>query len=252
MSINDKMIKLITKYQTNKPANHIPRCVHYPCCSEYAKGCYKKFNFFKATFLMTKRIICCVPFNKKYYDPIPLSKEEKMIEKNLKQEASKIETILLNHYQHYPLMTITDFIKLIYQNTFGPHHLRTPSKEKIICYLQEEIKQVVNEFEFTEDIGNNYIRLHLGINTNLNLLANQFYQNTLINTSNNTNTRLFFLKINVLIKLIKKKKIKLPKNESILFLNEYLANGVNPVHHSDIFNKEYNPHYRVLKKVDTI
>lgn len=248
MSINDKMISLITKYQTNKPVNHIPRCVHYPSCSEYSKQCYQKFNFFKATFLMIKRIVCCVPFNKKHYDPVPLSRLEKKQEKALKQETSLIEPILLEHYHKYPLMTITDFIKLIYQNTFGPYHLHTPSIEKIKVYLEQEMKDVTIQDEVQENIGNNYIRIHLSVNTNIDQLAEVFYQNTLINTNNNQNIHLFFLKINVLIKLIKKKAIKLPKKESIVFLNEYLANGIVPVHHSDIFNQAYHPHYRVIRK----
>ena len=81
MSINDSLIKLIKKYQDNKPAGTPARCVHYPSCSNYSIECYKKFNFFKASFLTVKRILFCTPLNKKFYDPVPLSKEEKLIEK---------------------------------------------------------------------------------------------------------------------------------------------------------------------------
>ena len=50
MSINESLIKLIKKYQNNKPPGTPARCVHYPTCSNYSIECYEKFNFFKATF----------------------------------------------------------------------------------------------------------------------------------------------------------------------------------------------------------
>lgn len=248
MNINNKIINLINKYQTNKPANYQPRCVHYPSCSEYSKQCYQKFNFFKATFYTIKRIIGCVPFNKKYYDPIPKSKQEKDFEKQLVEEASLIKPIILAHYQKYPKMTIEDFVKLIYQNTFGPYHLYNPDKQKIITYLKQELLQVSSPNKQIEDIGNNYVRIYLNTQTDIECLANSFYQSTLVNTFNQENIHLFFLKINILIKLIKKKKIKLPKKASIIFLNQYLANGITPVHHSKIYNQTYSPHYRVVNK----
>ena len=36
MSINESLIKLIKKYQNNKPAGTPARCVHYPTCSSYS------------------------------------------------------------------------------------------------------------------------------------------------------------------------------------------------------------------------
>ena len=53
MSINDSLIKLIKKYQDNKPAGTPARCVHYPSCSNYSIECYKKFNFFKSIPLVS-------------------------------------------------------------------------------------------------------------------------------------------------------------------------------------------------------
>ena len=43
-------------------------------------------------------------------------------------------------------------------------------------------------------------------------------------------------------------KAKLPKNESINLVNEYLSNGINPVRHTKIYNELYKPHYRVIRK----
>lgn len=78
MKINEQMIKLIKKYQENKEIIGSGRCKHYPTCSNYAIECYQKFGFFKATFLTIWRILRCNPWTKKVYDPVPLTKEEKL------------------------------------------------------------------------------------------------------------------------------------------------------------------------------
>ena len=248
MSINESLIKLIKKYQNNKPPGTPARCVHYPTCSNYSIECYKKFNFFKATFLTIKRILFCTPLNRKFYDPVPYTKEEKMINKELDKLAEGIEDILLEHYQKYPQMELNDFIKLIYQNSFGPRHMHNPSKEDVLKYLDEEIKVVTNETEIIEDIGNGYVRVYLSKETNMEKISNNFFNSMAEDTYTETNIRIFYRKINVLIKLIKKGSIKLPKKESINYIKEYLSNGINPVRHTKIYNELYKPHYRVIKK----
>ena len=248
MSINESLIKLIKKYQNNKPPGTPARCVHYPTCSNYSIECYEKFNFFKATFLTIKRILFCTPLNRKFYDPVPYTKEEKKINKELDKLAEGIEDILLEHYQKYPQMELNDFIKLIYQNSFGPRHMHNPSKEDVLKYLDEEIKVVTNETEIIEDIGNGYVRVYLSKETNIEKLSNYFLNSMIEDTYTETNIRVFYRKLNILIKLIKKGSIKLPKKESINLVNEYLSNGINPVRHTKIYNELYKPHYRVIRK----
>lgn len=248
MSINESLIKLIKKYQNNKPPGTPARCVHYPTCSNYSIECYKKFNFFKATFLTIKRILFCTPLNRKFYDPVPYTKEEKKINKELDKLAEGIEDILLEHYQKYPQMELNDFIKLIYQNSFGPRHMHNPSKEDVLKYLDEEIKVVTNETEIIEDIGNGYVRVYLSKETNIEKMSNDFLNSMIEDTYTETNIRIFYRKLNILIKLIKKGSIKLPKKESINLVNEYLSNGINPVRHTKIYNELYKPHYRVIRK----
>ena len=57
--------------------NNPPRCRFYPSCSQYAKECYLKFNFIKASFLSLKRLLRCNKLFKGGYDPVPLTKKEK-------------------------------------------------------------------------------------------------------------------------------------------------------------------------------
>ena len=81
-------IKLIEKYQSSTKNNN-KRCRYVPTCSEYAKECYIKFNFFKASFLTIYRILRCNPLSKGGYDPVPLTKKEKK-EKNNSINPPKI------------------------------------------------------------------------------------------------------------------------------------------------------------------
>ena len=70
-------IKFIDWYQKGISPNNPPRCRYYPSCSQYAKECYTKFNFFKASFLSAKRLLKCNRLFKGGYDPVPLTKEER-------------------------------------------------------------------------------------------------------------------------------------------------------------------------------
>lgn len=80
---NKLPLKLISWYQTKISPNTPPKCRYVPTCSQYAKECYEKFNFFKASFLTAKRLCRCNRFFKCGYDPVPLTKEEK---KKLKEK----------------------------------------------------------------------------------------------------------------------------------------------------------------------
>lgn len=69
------IIKMIESYQKNKAYHTVAKCRFLPTCSEYAKQCFKRFNFFYASFLSIKRIIKCNPLHKIAYDPVPLERK---------------------------------------------------------------------------------------------------------------------------------------------------------------------------------
>ena len=45
-------------------------CRFYPTCSDYSIQAYKKYGFFKGTYLAIYRILRCHPFNDGGYDPL--------------------------------------------------------------------------------------------------------------------------------------------------------------------------------------
>lgn len=90
---NKKVIKMIESYQQGISSSTAPRCRFTPSCSNYAKECYQKFGFVKASLLTTKRIAKCNPLFKGGYDPVPLSKVEKL---ELEKSENNIEKITKN------------------------------------------------------------------------------------------------------------------------------------------------------------
>ena len=71
------VVVLIKFYQTFISPLLGPKCRFYPTCSQYALICYTNFNFFKATYLTTKRILKCHPLCEGGFDPVPLLEETK-------------------------------------------------------------------------------------------------------------------------------------------------------------------------------
>ncbi len=72
--MNKIPIKMIKWYQKNISPYSGHHCRHKPTCSQYAVTAYERFNFVKASFLTTKRILTCNPLFKPKYDPVPEKK----------------------------------------------------------------------------------------------------------------------------------------------------------------------------------
>jgi len=70
------LIKIIEFYQRHISPLKKPTCRFYPTCSAYAKECLEKHGFFRALFLIIKRLLRCNPFFKGGYDPVPKKKEK--------------------------------------------------------------------------------------------------------------------------------------------------------------------------------
>ena len=46
-------------------------CRFAPSCSEYAKEALEKHSFWRASYLIAKRMIKCGPWHRGGYDPVP-------------------------------------------------------------------------------------------------------------------------------------------------------------------------------------
>lgn len=95
--MNKLALKLIDKYQNNTK-NCAKKCRYTPSCSQYAKGCYEKFCFIKASFYVLFRLLKCNPLFKGGFDPIPLTKLEK--KEKLKKLPNSIKNNKLNPFNY--------------------------------------------------------------------------------------------------------------------------------------------------------
>lgn len=75
--VRKTIINLIEAYQNDESKHTVKKCRFVPTCSEYAKECFKRFSFAKASYLSVKRIIKCNPLHKLDYDPVPEEKKYK-------------------------------------------------------------------------------------------------------------------------------------------------------------------------------
>ncbi len=68
-----KAIILLIKFYQKYISRYVfvgRHCRFYPTCSQYSIEAYKKYGFFKGTYLTIKRILRCNPFNPGGYDPL--------------------------------------------------------------------------------------------------------------------------------------------------------------------------------------
>ena len=152
---NPLVIKLIKAYQKNKTTSG--HCKFYPTCSNYAIGCYKKFNFFYASLLVGIRILRCNYFARRRYYPVPLSREEK----HLQQEINQIKKELGNDFVDYLLSvasitkTKAELYRYIYDYVNLPMHPSTTQKDDVIYASRYLVSNtpIINKEKETLDIG---------------------------------------------------------------------------------------------------
>ena len=154
---------------------------------------------------------------------------------------NEIEEILLTHSRRYPLMEPTDYVKLLYQMHMGPGHLVT-DPGMAVKRVSEERKEGETGVRL-EKIGNGLVRCYLsGEDGNISteaiadafiLTANSFMkQPEALRASLNTLTEL-------------SKSGALPGGIE-KFNQQYVAEGMPMVSHSDTYRENYHPSYRVV------
>lgn len=247
MSLNDWAIRCIEKYQKNKELIGSGRCKHYPSCSNYAIGCYKKFNFFVASFYTAFRIIRCNPLTRKVYDPIPLTTKEKKELKKFRHSILTFLPVLSKHKTLYPKMEIQDYITLIYESTFGPYYL----KEKITSYEQTKslLKSYINNTSFKiENLGNEYQRIYINNELSSNEMAESLFKEISTSTMTDIKIQMFNEKLYLFKKMVKKKELPFDYNTVFNYIEDYLTHGIRYLGHSTTYITNYHLNYIVSKR----
>ncbi|HKL47346.1 MAG TPA: hypothetical protein VJ878_01655 [Candidatus Izemoplasmatales bacterium] len=167
-----------------------------------------------------------------------------------------IEKRIMKQFKRYPRMELEDFIKYIYQNSFGPKHMTAnPTVDALIAYIEDELSrhQPNAEDKYFQAIGNDYYRVSLSVIESglmdVKNLAVTFYNSMLDSpVMDETAIALFTHQLNIIRYLIETKALPYEVNESKDFIEAYLDSGIRPLHHRETYRMIYHPHYRVIHK----
>ncbi len=165
------------------------------------------------------------------------------------------QKVLTDHHRRYPLMQIEDFVKLTYQNVFGPRHLHAvPDEAAIRDYLTAELNEELPGAAMTplfEDIGGGYLRVSLDAirqgEISLDELVRVFFASMKASaTMDDESVTRFKDQLESLLDLIRDGILPLSFPACRTFVDRYLDQGIRPIHHSLIYRQHYRPQYRVV------
>jgi hypothetical protein len=144
-------------------------------------------------------------------------------------------------------MGYQDAVKLCYQAAFGAEHLLS-DKDRARTYLFEEFDSIsATDEPLFERISPEYVRVNLGAWKREGFPRQALFEIFADTASQKSGTVETFLSYITIAEEIMSKKIRnFNREEWRTFLDEYKKMGMPPVHHSDEYRKNENPHYRVV------
>lgn len=168
-------------------------------------------------------------------------------------KKEKIRETVLNELKLHPKATLIDIYKNFFQGAFGPAHMIN-NPQSIIKYIKEEMQDnSPYDTVLWQKVGidGDFIRVNLSLIkdsiVSLEKLADAF-----IKTANNCKQpSLNFWKKEwlLIMNVIKEMDLSIANSEADkIYLQNMLNKGKMVVHHSDIYIKEYNPHYRLISE----
>lgn len=160
----------------------------------------------------------------------------------------KTETFITDIFTSYPLATVTDICKALYQSCFGCEHFiedREACTERIIT---EHASVTDHTAQRIEELEGDYVRLSLSI------IDEGMCPSTL--------SSLFALsarkepygivaleeKLRVFREMITDGRAPINMKESLAFLEQWKDSGYPAISHSDVYKQAYHPSYRVIHK----
>ena len=153
-----------------------------------------------------------------------------------------IDQINLHHS-----MTAQDIVKLGFQSAFGVEHL-TVDKNKSLKYFNSEYEEITGrDIPLYEEISENYVRVNMEAWKYKGYDKEKLFDTFLDSVNVRYEIDFKALMDEYISTLEEINRLDL-KKDLILFLNDYYKTDMDAVHHSKIYEKNENPHYRVIAK----
>lgn len=141
---------------------------------------------------------------------------------------------LIRNKNKYSNQELKDYLKQIYQSEFAGGHM-IESKENSLEFLRKEFQSIENNNSILyEYISDNIVRLNIKPAIDIygyEAVNNLFYESSKLDRT----TSLLKNKCSALTSIL----------DSNNCIQDFLENP-KPTHHSDLYRKCYNPHYRVI------
>ena len=165
----------------------------------------------------------------------------------------KIKEAVERQLRDYPKSTLQDLYKSFFQDRFGPGHLvnDTASAGK---YLRYELNNAESFHEkYYEPTGHNvnFYRVNLSVLKENIVTYQQFFDAFLRSVKNVNLDDITEWKDewSIIESVIISMDLNLENfEEDLEMIHSILEQGEYAIHHSDIYNSEYHPHYRIIEK----
>lgn len=169
------------------------------------------------------------------------------------KQISPRESFIQVYLQKYPKATLQDIYKGSFQDVFGPAHLLT-SREAVENYISQEMENASTlKGDAYTPCGwkGNFYQVNLSVIREGKVPLNEFVD-AFMASANGIDTTLTPHWINeweLLQQAVRKVAPALEGfEEDSILLSHLLKEGKYVVHHSRIFNANYQPHYRIIRK----
>ena len=145
------------------------------------------------------------------------------------------------YFKRYPLGTMQDFVKYLYQATLGSAHL-VSNQEANYQYLVKEYSEIQKDSHHIlfEEISEDLVRVHLEAIPQDYLAYYHYFFMLSVDIEED--------KQELIDALVNVKDIPFVKEEWNMYIKEYIDSGCPVMRHSEVFREHYHPHYRLMKK----
>ena len=170
-------------------------------------------------------------------------------------ELTKDLSILIEQIKNHPKQTLQDVYKSCYQDEYGPGHM-IANESSSIDYIIEEINSMEKDYNpptLFEQTGleGNYIRVDLSLVKNDTIPFFVLFKALLISAeigSQKSDDGWADIWSDIADE-IKKSTLKFENfDEDVIRLDNISKSDDKVVHHSDLYENTYHPHYRIIEK----
>ena len=158
---------------------------------------------------------------------------------------------LIEHLDTHPLATSSDIIKFCFQATFGAEHLLKDLKAARYYFDIEYDSTNPKETIVIEALSDQVARVNFSGYKYAGYDKEALWEAFVKSASKTRGSEQEFIyNLNTCCDMLLKYYDKEKANLLIEEINNYLDQGIRPIHHSDLYRNSYNPHYRLIEAAE--